>query len=81
MKARMKLLEMVKAELNAGRLSEWGMFSNGMDGYAITELSEEDILATLLKWMPVVKYKVILALNIHQTIEALKRATATIQAE
>jgi hypothetical protein len=34
-KFRFKMIEMVKADLSAGKLTEWGSFSNGKDGYAI----------------------------------------------
>ena len=45
-KLRLKISEMVKAELSAGRITEWGQFGNGIEGYAITEASEEDLYAT-----------------------------------
>ena len=80
-KLRLKMLEMVKAELSAGRLIEWGQFSNGKDGYAITEASEEDVFATMLKWMPVIAYKVFPVLSVDQSMEAVKKAAAAMQGQ
>jgi hypothetical protein len=75
-KLRSKMLEMVKAELSAGRWTEWGHFSNGIEGYAISELSEVDLYATMLKWRPVWAFKVSPVLNVDQSIEAVKKAVA-----
>ena len=42
----------------AGKLTQWGQFSNGKNGNAIFEGSEGDVLATILQWMPVISHKV-----------------------
>ena len=80
MKLRLKMLEAVKAELSAGRFTEWGSFSNGIEGYAITEASEVDLYATMLKYTPVIAYKVFPVLNADQQMEAVKKAAAAMQA-
>jgi len=79
MKLRLKMLEAVKAELSAGRFTEWGQFSNDGEGYAITEASEEDLFATMLKYRPVIAYKVFPVLNADQSIEATKKAATAMQ--
>ena len=76
----LSMLELVKADLSAGRLIDWGQFCNGANGYAISELSEEDIFAIMLKWMPVVAFEVFPVLSVDQTMEAIKKAAAAMQA-
>jgi hypothetical protein len=79
MELSLKLLEAVKAELSAGRFTEWGQFSNGNDGYAIIDGSEEDLFATMLKYSPFVAYEVFPVLSVEQTMEAVKKAAAAMQ--
>ncbi len=78
-KLRLKISEMVKAELSAGRITEWGQFSNGTEGYAITEASEEDLYATMLTVMPVIAYTLVPVLDADQSMEAAKKAAAAMQ--
>ena len=75
-KLKLKVLEAVKAELSAGRFTEWGSFGNGLEGYAITEASEVDLYATMSKYTPVVAYKVFPVLNVDQQMEGVKKAAA-----
>ena len=79
-KLKLKVLEAVKAELSAGRFTEWGSFGNGLEGYAITEASEVDLYATMSKYTPVVVYKVFPVLNVDQQMEGVKKAAAAMQA-
>ncbi|MGA3200022.1 MAG: hypothetical protein ABSD89_11540 [Halobacteriota archaeon] len=78
-KFRLKMVEMVKAELSAGRFTDWGSFSNAKDGYAIIEGSEEDVQAIMLKWVPNLSYDVFPLLNADQYFETVKRAIAAMQ--
>jgi hypothetical protein len=66
------MFEMIKADLSAGKFTDWGQFSNGREGYAISELSESEIFAGMLKWTPVVQFEVLPVLSIEQTMEARK---------
>ena len=79
-KLRLKMLEMVKAELSAGRFTEWGEIGNGIVGYAITEASAEDLCATMLKYAPVIVYNVVPVLDVDQSMEVVKKAAAATQA-
>jgi hypothetical protein len=78
-KFKLKMLEPVKAELSAGKVTDWGCFSNARDGYAIIEGSEEDVQAIMLKWVPTVSYDVFPILNVDQYVETVKRAIAAMQ--
>jgi hypothetical protein len=77
----LKMLEMVKAGMSAGTFTEWGQFGNGIEGYAIKEASAEDVYATMLKYAPVIAYKVFPVLDADQSMEAVKKAAAAMQAQ
>ena len=80
MKLKVKLHEGVKAGLNAGRFTEWGQFGNGREGYAISDMSAEDIYAAMSKFTPVAAYEVFPVLDVDQSMEAVKKAAAEMQA-
>ena len=80
MELSLKFLEAVKADLSASKYTEWGQFSNGIEGYAISELSESEIFATMLKYSPVVAYTLVPVLSVEQTMEVVKQAAAAMQA-
>jgi hypothetical protein len=69
-------LEMVKAELKSGKITDWGQFCNGANGYAIAEGNEADIFPALMKWMPYIEFDVKPVLNADQTLEAIKKVVA-----
>jgi len=75
-KFRLKVIEMLKVDLKAGKMTDWGSFSNGKDGYAIVEGSEEDVFATMYKFMPVISYEVFPVLSADQYAEGIKRGVA-----
>ena len=75
-----RLLEMIKADLSAGKYTDWGQFSNGREGYAISELSESEIFAILLTRMPAIEFEVFPILSVDQSMEAGKKAAAAMQA-
>jgi hypothetical protein len=70
----LSLLEMVKAELKAGRLTDWGHYCNGSSGYCIVEGTETDMVPTLLKYSPYILFDVKPVISVDQSIEANKLA-------
>ena len=80
MELAVKMREMVKADLSAGMFTDWGQFSNGREGYVISDASAEDLYATMLKYAPVVAYTVSPVLNVDQSMEATKKAASEMQA-
>ena len=70
----LKMLDMVKADLKAGVLKDWGMCSDASGGYAFSELSEVDLYTALLKWMPYVDFDIKPVLDVDQVIASLKKA-------
>jgi len=72
----LSMLEMVKADLSAGLVKDWGMCSDASGGYAIIESSEVDLYTGLLKWIPHVSFDVKPVLAVDQVLESIKKATA-----
>ena len=70
-KLNLSLLDTVKADLKAGKLSDWGVYCNGFSGYCIIEGTEADVLFDALKYMPYVVFDVKPAANVDQAIEAI----------
>jgi hypothetical protein len=72
----LSMLDMVKADLNAGLLKDWGVCGDHSCGYGFSELSEVDLSTALLKWMPYVSFDFKPVLTVNQTIGSLKKAVA-----
>jgi hypothetical protein len=73
-KFRFKMLEMVRADLSTGKITEWGSFSNGRDGYLIIDGTEQDVFSTMFKWMPTIMYEVYPVLSADDYIASVKGA-------
>jgi len=67
------LSEMVKADLEAGIIKDWGIRVGELSGYGICEMSEEDLNNLLMKWLPYIKFEVNPVITIDQQIEGLKK--------
>jgi len=52
------MLEMVKAQLEAGILKKWGVCYDLSGGYGFSELSVTDLYAYLSQWVPHVQFDV-----------------------
>ena len=71
------MAEMVKADMKAGKVKDFGVAAGGADGYAIREeASEADLFTALLKWMPSVQFEVTPVLAVDQVVESIKKAAA-----
>jgi hypothetical protein len=77
---RIKLLqsmnEMVKEEIESGKIMDWGEYCDGSGGYGIGEGSEADLYADWIKWWPYVDFDAKPVLTIDQVIEATNKAVA-----
>ena len=69
-------MELVKADLKSGKLTDFGQYSNGSSGYVLMEGSEVDVFTTLMKWLPYVEFDVKPKFSVNQTIEAINIALA-----
>jgi len=72
----MSMLELVKADIKSGALSDWGMCSDASGGYAFAETDEKALHTTILRWMPYVIFDIKPVLTVDQIIESIKRAAA-----
>ncbi len=73
LKLWLTMLNMVKTDLQAGALKEWGVDVGGGSGYGTNDLSEPELYSTLIEWQPYVNFKVIPMLTVGQVIEAIKK--------
>ena len=48
----------VKADMKNGITTDWGVFTGELRGYAIHEGTEEEIMGTLLHFVPYIKFEV-----------------------
>jgi hypothetical protein len=76
LKLWMSMLEMVKAELKSGGMTDWGITSDSSEGYGFAEGDEKTVHTMILKWIPYVWFDLKPVLNVDQTIESIKRAAA-----
>ncbi len=72
-KLQISMLEMVKADLQAGVLKDFGVNAGGGSGYSISESSETELFTYLLKWTPMLKFKVLPMITVDETIEGIKK--------
>jgi hypothetical protein len=70
----MSMLELVKADLKSGALSDWGMCSDSSGGYGFAETDEKTLHTTILRWIPYVSFDIKPVLTVDQIIDSIKRA-------
>jgi hypothetical protein len=76
-KAWLAMAEMVKADIKAGKMKDWGMAAGGGWGYGIMEeASEAELYTALLKWIPYIQFEVTPVLTLEQVTESIMKATA-----
>ena len=72
-----KMLQMVKADMEAGRIKDWGNCCDGSGGYSIMEAkSEEELFASILKWVPYVSFDATPVITVDQTLEQIMKLGA-----
>ena len=76
-KAWMMMMEMIKADLEAGTISSWGIYSDASGGYAFSKLGQQDLYTMLLKWSPYVVFDAKPVLGVEKVIESMKKAAET----
>ncbi len=75
-KSWMSMLEMVKADLKSGGISDWGMCNDASGGYAFADTDEKTLNTTILRWMPYVIFNIKPVLTVDQIMDSIKRAAA-----
>ncbi|MGA2682597.1 MAG: DUF3303 family protein [Candidatus Bathyarchaeia archaeon] len=81
---RMKLwqsaLEMVKADMKAGIVKEWGFAADSSEGFGITEFANEtDHAAYALKWIPVLNSVDKPVLSVDECLEVFQKLTTSMK--
>jgi hypothetical protein len=72
-KLQMQMLEAVKADVDSGVHSAWGMGAGGGSGYAVTKLQGEELFMSLSKFTPVISFTVEPMLSIDEAISSMKQ--------
>jgi hypothetical protein len=67
-----KMMEMTKKALDERQISEWGIFSNGSAGYAMSEKTEADVLRGAMQFAPFFKFTVHPVLSLKEAGEVMK---------
>ncbi len=70
------MLEMVKAELKSGALTDWGMCSDSSGGYALAETDEQSLHVMIQGWIPYVIFDIKPVLTADQCIADIQKAAA-----
>ena len=68
----LKMLAMVKADMEAKSITKWGMCYDASGGYAFSKLGVQDLYTMLSKWTPYVEFDVKPVLNVDEVIESIK---------
>jgi len=73
---RLSMLEMVKADLKSGAMTDWGICNDSSGGYAFAETDEQSAHVMMLKWFPYVLFDIKPVLTVDQCIADVKQAIA-----
>jgi hypothetical protein len=80
MKQLPSMLEMVKADMKAGIIKDWGLTSDLSEGYTIVECANEvEYAATTLKWIAALNISAKPVLTVDQTMEAFQKSMASMK--
>ncbi|HUV80312.1 MAG TPA: hypothetical protein VMW40_05760 [Candidatus Bathyarchaeia archaeon] len=66
------LLNMVKDDLESGKLKDWGVFPGENAGYAIVEGTELDVLTGTERYVPFLQFETHSVLSLSQVMEGMK---------
>ncbi len=69
------LMEMVKQDIKKGLNKDWGAFVGEINGYAVIEGTEVEVMNTLQQYVPFVHFKVHPVASVSQVDEMIKALT------
>jgi hypothetical protein len=76
-KGWLAMAEMVKADIAAGKIKDFGIAAGGGWGYAVREeASEAELFTALLKWSPFIGFEVTPVLTVEQAVESIMKVAA-----
>ncbi len=79
LKLQLGMLQMVKEDISKGIHKEWGMSVNGSMGYAISELGEKELYASIMKFQPYIHFEVHAILSADEVVNILQAAMKTLK--
>lgn len=72
-KIQVQMQKMVKEDLEKGIHTAWGIDLGGMSGFALSDVDGEDLYLSLMRFSPMIKFKVIKMLTIDEAISATQK--------
>jgi hypothetical protein len=69
------LMEMVKQDIKKGLIKDWGAFVGELNGYAVEEGSELEVMKAIQQFTPFVHFKVHPIASVSQVEEMIKALT------
>ena len=79
LKLQLGMMQMVKEDISKGVHKDWGMSINGSMGYAISELAEKELYATMMRFMPYIAFEIYPVLSADDVINILQKAMETLK--
>jgi len=73
------MLQMVKEDIAKGVHKDWGMSVNGAMGYTITELSEKEIFANIMRFQPYIQFEIHPIISADELGNILQAAMETLK--
>jgi hypothetical protein len=75
----LRLMEKVKAELDAGRMADWGIAADLSGGYSIRESDEQALLLAINAFTPYIITDVKPVLSVHPALETVKKGMTVLK--
>jgi hypothetical protein len=72
----LSLLEGVRAQLKSGELTDWGITCDSDEGYCFAETDEKTLHATVVKWLPYIRFDIKPVIPVDEVIANVKKAAA-----
>ncbi len=73
LKMQVQMQKWVKEDVEKGIHTAWGMDLGGMSGIALTNLDGEDLYLAMMRFSPLIKFKVKRMLTIDEAIDATQK--------
>lgn len=75
----LSMLDLVKADLKSGGLTDWGVCSDLNSGYAFADTDEKLLHLQVMKWFPYVIFDIKPVITVDQCIANIKQAAAAMK--
>jgi hypothetical protein len=73
LKMQVQMQKWVKEDVEKGIHTAWGIALGGMSGFALTNLDGEDLYLAIIRFSPLIKFKVKRMLTIDEAIDATQK--------